>query len=67
MSSLKRKMRTEERNITLDKILTGTSWFVPCCLFKKNRELNNLISLMSKFGNRVVGSNHVVFSDKIYN
>ena len=51
----------------LEKIQKQTTWFEPCCLFRENLELNNVMSYLRKLRNRLLGLNPVVFSEKIEN
>ena len=48
MLSFQRKLRTEQRNVILEKIYKKTTWFEPCCLLqsqfcvdKKRRQDNS--------------------------
>ena len=67
MLCFQRKLRTEQPNVIFDKISKYTTSFEPCFFLRENWELNNLMSLLRKFRNRLLGLNHLFFSEKTEN
>ena len=47
-----------------EKIYKKPTWFEPFCVFRKNEELNSVMSFLRKFRNGLLRLNHVVFSEK---
>ena len=67
MMSFERKLRTEQRNVMLEKIEKWTTWFEPCGPLKEKRELNSVMPFLGKLTTRLLGLNHAVFSEKTEN